>query len=146
MSENDIKWTQNQLFNVLPDGMSDKVLAEYFVENAKTAKSKKDLIMRIQNSGMAEMDAQMINFCNNLFARVGPEEKQEKMSRLLEDTLKMKNKRYDLVSDDDDEYVSKKSKKSSKKDKKSKKERNLRKRRASNDDEDDVINYESWRG
>ena len=31
--------------------------------------------------------------------------------------LKMKNKRYDLVSDDEDDFSSKKSKKSSKKDK-----------------------------
>merc|ERR1712226_1211870 len=134
--------------------MSDKVVAEYLVETAKTARTPQDLLSRIQNQGMLTIDGKIKVFLYELFDRCGPDVKEKKMSRLLKDTLEMKEKRYDLVessSDDDVDLQPSKSKSKKKKFKKSSKshdrgggpDRKFRKRRNSNEVEDDVINYPS---
>merc|ERR1712157_11891 len=151
MSSKDLKWVQSNLYNAC--GLSDTILAEFFIENAKASRSSNELISKIQNSGMADIDKSMTEFCNKMYDRFGKEAKKEKQSQLLIDTLAMKSKTYNLVESSDEEdqgmeinrdsshFVDVNNKKSKKAKKSSKRLRNLRKRRMDDENEEDVRNY-----
>jgi len=90
--------------------MSDATLAEYFIEMAKTSKSADNLLRRVNNSGMVEIDAKFKPFAEELFGRVGKVSKAKGPSQLEIDTAIMmqKSKKYDLVDDEEEEVISKK--------------------------------------
>merc|ERR1712226_1224332 len=114
-----LSWCKTRLFDVM--GMSDATVAEYFLEMAKTSKSSKNLLQRVAQSGMVDIDEKFKPFADELFARVGKAPKVKGPSQLEIDTAIMKSKKYDLVDEDDESddeptraKKSKKSKKASK--------------------------------
>ncbi len=63
------QWVGDQLHDIL--GISDKVIAEYFVGLARKASSVPDLVQKLVDTGTVEIDQKMTNFAKELFAQVG---------------------------------------------------------------------------
>ena len=81
-----LEWCKSRLFDVI--GMSDATLAEFFIEMAKTSKSADNLLRRVNESGMVDVDAKFKPFASELFSRVGKAYKPKGPSKLEIDTVR----------------------------------------------------------
>lgn len=79
-----LEWCKSRLFDVI--GMSDATLAEYFIEMAKTSKSADNLLRRVNQSGMVDVDAKFKPFAVELFNKVGKAPKAKGPTQLEIDT------------------------------------------------------------
>ncbi|GBM13433.1 Pre-mRNA-splicing factor ATP-dependent RNA helicase DHX16 [Araneus ventricosus] len=129
------QWINDELHNIL--GFSDKFTAEFLLNLASKSASPDALIDKIKDTRTLDINSNVIEFANNLWAKVPHAESREKPARARErEIMEMlqKNQSYKLIEDDDD-YLPVQEEKHSKK---SKKRKNLRKRDSSSSDNDEA--------
>ena len=62
------RWVGDKLHDIL--GISDKHIAQYLIGLAGKASSADDFVRRLKDTGTVEVDANMVNFCNELWNKV----------------------------------------------------------------------------
>ena len=62
------RWVGDKLHDIL--GISDKHIAQYLIGLAGKASSSDDFVRRLKDTGTVDVDANMVNFCNELWNKV----------------------------------------------------------------------------
>lgn len=105
--------------------MSDRTIAQFFIELAQKSRSKDDLVEKIKKTETLNVDGKVADFAGRLFDRVGSRTTESAGDRRRAEArakeakakaIEQKNKQFQLlVSSDEDEPVQKKKKKKRKK-------------------------------
>ncbi|CAM1308225.1 DHX16 (predicted), partial [Pycnogonum litorale] len=119
-------WVDDQLHALL--GMTGKHVGQYVTILARKSDSSQELIQKIKDTGIMDVDDSVESFATQLWNKVPHAEVKIKPERIREQQiveLMVKNKNYKLLSDEDENYEapSKKPKMSSKS-----RSKNIRKR------------------
>ncbi|XP_033730590.1 pre-mRNA-splicing factor ATP-dependent RNA helicase DHX16-like, partial [Pecten maximus] len=131
-------WVNDKLHDIV--GISDKHITQYMIGLAKKAATTDHFVESIKDTGVIDIDTNVLNFARELWGKVPHKIQAERLGRKQEREaleLQKKNDNYKVLSDDESEeetYIPKK------KEKKDRKQKHFRKKRESSEEssEEDI--------